>query len=436
MQVTRTHTPDEPTATIPAAPRHFSPQDGVTSRRADVTSSGDKTPHVHRELSWIYLVGIAVLITAHCLWKTMFLYYSVGDFHPMWYVEDVCRIACGVLCLYAVLSGRYRWWELLAAACAILLARHVALTSNYHYILWFTVAVVCAKGVKLDRVALIYVVSSIAVLIFAYVMVKQGLISEQGFFGTTGRMRYALGTAHPNTLGCQVFFTCCAISYLRRNRLGIIDLLIDVAAMVFCYAVPYSRTCVICIGLLACATLAAMIFEAVKGKAPKGSGVLLKAIGVILVCIPLACATFSVLLCKNYDASIPWEAKLNVLMSGRFELGRIAFDMYNAKPFGQVLRLYKAVGGYSRFSLDNCYTRVLLQYGYVTFLAAIAACTLTSIRGIRKGDYWLAVVVAIVCIYCISEAWLLHLAYNIFLIGLLADLGPVVRAKGPESKIG
>ena len=392
------------------------------------------TPNTRRDFSWIYLVGIAVLITTHCLWKTTFIYYSIGDFCPMAYAEDICRISCGVLCLYAVLSGQYRWWALLAAALAILVARHVALMSNYHYILWFTVPVVCAKGVKFDRVALIYAISSLCVLAFAFVLVKRGLILEQGFVGKTGQMRYALGTAHPNTLGCQVFFSCVAISYLRRNHPGVIGLLIDAAAMAFCYAVPYSRTCVVCIGLLALATLAAMVFGAVEGKAPDASRVLLKVAGVILVCIPFACAAFSVLLCKNYDASIPWEAKLNVLMSGRFELGRIAFDMYNAKPFGQVLRLYTSVGGYARFALDNGYTRVLLQYGYITFLAAIAACTLTSIRGIRTGNYWLAVAMAIICIYCISEAWLLHLAYNIFLIGLLADLDPVEQPHTSEVK--
>ena len=374
------------------------------------------------DLTPLYLVGLAILLTVSCLTTTKMKWLRVSGISLTEYFDLVCFVGVMLVYGYAALCGRYRWWELAAITVVIAAAAYSAHVSQNHIILWMAAAVVCARGIPMNRVAGLYIIVNCALLFLAFVLVREGWIKHV-VITSGGAKRYALGTLHPNNLGAHIFFLCATLSYLHRERLGVLDICIDLAAIAFCYLVPRSRGAMIVTGMLLVATIVWVIWRhRSKARQRLSSTPTSRWFTIAMGSIPLICASVSMWFAVRFDAANPQHALFDHLLSYRLTLGSMALDMYPIQPLGQYLALHQQVGYFADFTVDNWYLRSLLELGYITLAAAIVAILAADYRAARCGDRWLPVLLAIISVYGLTEAFILHLAYNVFLVTAFAEL--------------
>ena len=127
-----------------------------------------------------------------------------------------------------------------------------------------------------------------------------------------------------------------------------------------------------------------------------------------------------------YKAEIPWMNKLNNVLSTRLSLGRKALDLFDFSWFGQYIRNFSHAeglteGGY--FYIDSSYLQIALMYG-VILLAAVLFCFLViGCRAKAQKDWTLIWILAFMAVHSVIEPRLIQLAYNPFILALLADTG-------------
>ena len=114
-----------------------------------------------------------------------------------------------------------------------------------------------------------------------------------------------------------------------------------------------------------------------------------------------------------FDPATAFWSKIDTFLTSRMTLGSEALAEYGVKVFGQPITwigngLGKETGAYNY--VDCSYMQILLQYGVIVLVAIMALYTIGVIRSIREQDYWTVCLIGIVCIYSITEPYLLNLA--------------------------
>ena len=125
-----------------------------------------------------------------------------------------------------------------------------------------------------------------------------------------------------------------------------------------------------------------------------------------------------------YDGNIPWMLKLNALFSNRLSLGRKAMDLFEFTWFGQYIRNFSyaeglTAGGY--FYIDSSYLQIALMYGVLWFAVVLFVFLVIGCRAKRQQDWTMVWILAFMAIHSVIEPRLIQLAYNPFILALLAD---------------
>lgn len=369
--------------------------------------------------SWVYLIGFSVLVLSRFIGTTallIFLAYKLIARIYFWLIV-ASFIGCAIMLLYALLARAYKGYEAFAAVLAVLFVARVAAVSGEYYILWTTIAIVCARGVDFDDVVWTHICVCIVISLVVFAMSQMNIIPS--YTEMRGdQVRYALGMRHPNYLGGHLLFTALAIAYLRRNRLNWLDAGVAGLLAVFCNEVPMSRTSAASLLALCAGIIIANVYRRLTHGQPGG---IAKWFAILMTAIPLACAMCSIAFTYRYDPANPLHMEINTLLSGRLSSGQVGLNYYHEiSPFGQYAILYPEESPIGYLSVDNYYVRCLILFGPVILAASLVSLAIIDVRAIRKASYMSVFLIAIVAAYCLCEADLLRIEFDFFVVALFA----------------
>ena len=136
-------------------------------------------------------------------------------------------------------------------------------------------------------------------------------------------------------------------------------------------------------------------------------------VSLLIIVLFIACIVATAL----YDSTNPFWMKLDGVFSQRLSVGKIGYERYGVKLFGNIVNEYglgfgsNVASGYY-FFLDSSYVRVLIKYG-VVFAGVLSGLFIWVFRKARRCrmDY-IIVVLIVFLVAAISEHHLFDLVYN------------------------
>lgn len=133
----------------------------------------------------------------------------------------------------------------------------------------------------------------------------------------------------------------------------------------------------------------------------------------LLIAAPGLIAAVTVASYYLFDPASPFWNKINTFLTLRYTYGTNALAEYGVKLFGQPILWIgygsgKETGVYNY--VDCSYMQILIQYGIILLVAVIVLYTVAMVRSVKKSDYWSVCLLGIVCIYSITEPYLLNIA--------------------------
>ena len=153
--------------------------------------------------------------------------------------------------------------------------------------------------------------------------------------------------------------------------------------------------------------------------------------------LPYSAAIFSSLmfyLSSHFSFSSPFFVKLNDFFSMRLFLGKNALDTYKLHLFGTNNVKFIGYGGTTESVLsynyvDSSYIQMLFYYGIVPVVLLVLVYVLASIKIYKEGKVLLLMLLSLITINCMIEAFWIRPGYNIFMFTLFASLVSVNEIK-------
>lgn len=130
-------------------------------------------------------------------------------------------------------------------------------------------------------------------------------------------------------------------------------------------------------------------------------------LGIILAILTIA---LQITYNNNYE-KVTYQ-NINILMSGRPEYGRQAFNTLDIKLFGQKINWIMTGGDY--FYLDSSYLRILFNNGIIFLIVICLAMDTIEKNALKNKDIYLMLGISFVLIHAISDPQLLSFRYNPF----------------------
>jgi len=228
--------------------------------------------------------------------------------------------------------------------------------------------------------------------------------------------RHSYGIQYPTDFAAHLFYIVMAASVLYRDKLKTFGVVWLSALVAFCaYMTANAQTTTLC--LIGFCVLC--IFENVLHK-------YMPHIEKLLRWTPVVCAGIYLSLAYVYEEHIVWVEKINQLLTKRLMYGKIAFEWYDIKLFGQDVyeqgfgNGFEVTGPY--FFLDNSYIKILLEYGLFAFVIVLLMLILISKKAVNRNKNIIVLVLVSISIHSFMEHHLINIAYNPMIFALFATL--------------
>ena len=296
--------------------------------------------------------------------STMFKQVLVlGD--VMGQIYQICLVLLALTCIVSISRMPKKKMLLLYLITLLIFVTKITTGSSILLSLWLLI--VAGRNIKFDDIVKYDLMIKIPALIILPCLYFSGL-TYTNIYHRDGEIRHSMGFANPNTFSTYVMAALAEILYLRRNNLGIFDILLVIVSIFLIDYYADSQTQITCIIVLA---VILFINKMTKKKHRSIKANVFKNIGTFIID-----HAFSILLILSlcivgvYSLS-PNGAKesLNELSHNRTMFASEMMNEYDVNLFGQKVELIygdraRQTGEDVR-SLDNAYVYLLLMYGLV-----------------------------------------------------------------------
>ena len=299
------------------------------------------------------------------------------------------------------------------------------------FILETVFLIIGAKGIDSEKMVKVFFLVTAAFLAFSITRSLSGNIQNLIFFQKAHgyKPRISFGIIYPTDFAAHVFFTLAAYLWIRGRNAGIMEALVLMASGAFCYIFCDARNTVICIALLTIGVLVLKVYYfRLKKKGiteEKKSGGFRRFVGHVFCNVNAIIAFVMIILAYNFDRRISIFYYANKLLNGRLKYSHFATLDYSLTPFGQYVKMVGNGGTVlpkeDYYFLDVSYINIMFRFGIVVLIAVLVTLSIISYRQMRRKN-WLRLWVMVVCAVAFTfEHHLLELAYNPFLIIVLAE---------------
>jgi len=367
-----------------------------------------------------YLILLAVIGLMAFNYTTM-----SGVEFPEW-LRHLVLLAAALTALARIIFDRgCSWPGLLLGALLAGLFFVVRSRSMQGYLLELAALILGAQGIRFKKIVKVYFAVSLAALLVTMGLALGGVI-ENLVYERAGRTRMSFGIAYPTDFCAHVFFLTCCWAWIRGRRIGWAEIALIAALALFCLVFCDARNGAACLLLLAAGLSYVKLRRSAAAR--KGGDYRMNRVvsGILCGSMPL-CAALMIGLSLLYNGSSSGMVTLDLLLSGRLELGRRAFDAYPVTFFGQFVEMtglgnsLTHTGEY--FWLDSSYVNILLRLGILALLSVLAVFVYASTRERKNGAWERLFILAVIALQCMIEHHLIEIGHHPFLLLMLAVSG-------------
>ena len=372
------------------------------------------------------LLLYALFVAESFLSVTMFRIHWPDNFHQ---ILVICTVM--LLVVKLLLTRTYKWGEVVVMAIFIgvfLMARVVSGYTVLEDVLLFMLAL---KDMPFRKIVKVYFVTVVFLLVTTIFASQCGMIENLVYHFEGRRERQAFGGCYPTDVASFLVWLGLSWVYIRKEEICLLELIILLWAGVGVWYYCDARLSAIIL------VLSAVLFLGVKSrytyikreKKEKIVRVIPEWAQRIAVLTTPICALGIVSFSCFYSEEQPLMVRLNDMLSGRLALGRLAFEQYDVKLFGQFIPMT----GYGKssliqlkvdyFFLDSSFVSILMCYGLLVLVCIIFVFTVAAIHAKKGGDYYLVLIIALIAMDCMIEHHMMEFAFNPFLFLVLADMG-------------
>ena len=362
--------------------------------------------------------------TAYCLWliagilnASLFARYINGAPY------NAMRVACYALLLLVIIV-EFRNHERSLTSLLLVIFLTVSVFQFDRLVLLDTVVFVfCGRYRDFSKLAKITIMVVVAMLLLVILSSRIGLINDYTIGSAGGRFRHYLGFRYA-LRGPQLLFSVTTlVVYLKEGHLRYLGIAALILSNLILFVLTDSRSIFY---------LALILF--ILCVLPKGFIERIcsnRLVGTVLVSSFILAAAVSILCTAMYNPDISW---MNVLdssdyLAGRLSMGKQALDNYGIALFGQEVETVgrgldlngQRYSG-SFFYIDSLYIRLLVNYGFVAFLAFVGGFTLVMHNAWKSKMWWILIPCVIVAMHCMFDDLSIYLTYNTFLL-LIGKVG-------------
>ena len=243
--------------------------------------------------------------------------------------------------------------------------------------------------------------------------------------------RHSYGIIYPTDFAAHIFYLILAVSCLgiwkrvqeneKYRYLAWLRWLIVIAAAVFIYIKAGAFTGTVCLtGFL---VLMGLIYLLERKN-------LARRVCEIFKYLPIVWASLFLALSYFYSESNAIMVKIDSVLSQRLMVSHKVWSEYSIKPFGQFIE-EQGWGGVADptgidpakyFFIDDMYLRMLFEYGIIVFAVVLILLVVIGHRAIGAKQYVLFAAIVMIGVHSFMEHHLLEMAYNPFLLVLLAGI--------------
>lgn len=282
-----------------------------------------------------------------------------------------------------------------------------------------------ARNVDFKRIIKIYFYVGMLLLAFVVISAMGGLIRNLVYRrDITNIVRQSFGIAYPTDFAAHVLYLILAYAYLKFGKIKWYDYAVFLAAAVFLVKFSDAR--------LSAYAIILSIPVLWIGQRAQTDHLLSRFIASFYWTVPILSAYLVIIASYFFTPSNKILTKVNNASSGRLFLGHKAISEYGFSMFGKQI-IEHGWGGANGlkmsqnapanyFFVDSSFLRMTILYGIIMAIIILLAMTKISWESFQKGSFALASIIVIVSVSAMVEQRLLDLAYDPFLIALLANV--------------
>ena len=282
-----------------------------------------------------------------------------------------------------------------------------------------------ARNVDFKRIIKIYFYAGMLLLAFVVISAMGGLIRNLVYRrDMTNIVRQSFGIAYPTDFAAHVLYLILAYAYLKFGKIKWYDYAVFLAAAVFLVKFSDAR--------LSAYAIILSIPVLWIGQRAQTDHLLSRFIASFYWTVPILSAYLVIIASYFFTPSNKTLTKVNNASSGRLFLGHKAISEYGFSMFGKQI-IEHGWGGANGlkmsqnapanyFFVDSSFLRMTILYGIIMAIIILLAMTKISWESFQKGSFALASIIVIVSVSAMVEQRLLDLAYDPFLIALLANV--------------
>ena len=289
-----------------------------------------------------------------------------------------------------------------------------------------------ARNVDFKRIIKIYFYVGMLLLAFVVISAMGGLIRNLVYRrDMTNIVRQSFGIAYPTDFAAHVLYLILAYAYLKFGKIKWYDYAVFLAAAVFLVKFSDAR--------LSAYAIILSIPVLWIGQRAQTDHLLSRFIASFYWTVPILSAYLVIIASYFFTPSNKILTKVNNASSGRLFLGHKAISEYGFSMFGKQI-IEHGWGGANGlkmsqnapanyFFVDSSFLRMTILYGIIMAIIILLAMTKISWESFQKGSFALASIIVIVSVSAMVEQRLLDLAYDPFLIALLANVYTQYKAE-------
>lgn len=288
-------------------------------------------------------------------------------------------------------------------------------SGNYAYILYPFLFTISAKNIDFNKIIKTIFYTTILIIIISIIASKLGYIENKIYYRNDGTIRQSLGAVYPTDFAAHIFYIVLSYFYIKKGKIKIYDFIIVTLISGVLYKYCNARLDSISILLFFIS-----LFFIKYNKITR-----IKKIYkfIIISSIPIF-ALITYLLTINYDSKNLVYIILNIILSGRLQLGYNALTEYGIKLFGQHYIQYGADSGSYYNFIDSSYLVLLIIYGLYYFILVMITYVYICKRCCEQKDSLMISIILIIGINSMVAQHFMEFAYNPFYLYLFAKTPP------------
>lgn len=316
-----------------------------------------------------------------------------------------------LLIVQIVIFQRYSLDEIVKIAILTFPIAIGTIASNNHVMMSTWMFIVASRYIDFDTTAKITYYLLLCLIPLVIYMYFLGYIDERILYRGSV-VRHSWGFSHPNWFGVRIFQVVTLRTFLRRQKITIVDYGLILLAALFIKRVTDCQTAFYSLLLLLCF----MLFYWFMGSFVGGNSFFFSIMLFVGVISNIGSVFLSYIDVRKYRILNYFD----IIMSKRFTHCHKAIRYYGIPLLGKDINLYSTYlrHTFRRFYIDTAYVAIILRYGFIVYILFSIIYLLAMIKSKNISNYMLLIILCIYSIYGVMENSFYALNQNIFLLTL------------------